>query len=64
MRFEEHEEDTTENRVLLSAIQLLHRLPIRSHHTRRTLHRLSEALQYVTPIAFPPKAVPVTPGRG
>ena len=59
VRFEEHDEDTTENRLLLSATQLLRRLPIRNHHTQRTLHRLSEALQHVTPIAFPPTAVPV-----
>ena len=59
VRFEEYGDDTTENRLLLAATQLLRRLPIRSPATRRGLHRLTDTLQNVTPVAYPPRDVPI-----
>jgi 5-methylcytosine-specific restriction enzyme subunit McrC len=58
VRFDEHDEDIVENRLLLAATMLLRRLPLRNANTRRALHRLAESLQLVTAMDFPPKAVP------
>jgi len=58
VQFEEHDEDTLENRLLLAATRLLCRLPIRGAATRRAMHRLTDTLQLVTPTDFRPNAVP------
>jgi 5-methylcytosine-specific restriction enzyme subunit McrC len=58
VRFMEHDEDTTENRLLLAAGRMLRRLPVRSAHARRSLHRLDESLQNVSAVAYPPDQVP------
>lgn len=58
VRFEQHDEDTTENRLLLAAALLLRGLPVRSAATRRTLHRILETLQNVTARAYQPNQIP------
>lgn len=58
VRYDEHDEDITENRLLLAAAKLLGQLPLRGHRTRRSLHRLVDTLQNVSPVAYHPTAVP------
>ena len=58
VRFEQHDEDTTENRLLLTAALLLRGLPVRSPATRRSLHRILETLQNVTAQTYRPNQIP------
>lgn len=58
VRFQEYDEDITENRLLLAATSVLRRLALRDVAGRRALYRLSETLQNVTPVYYPPTSVP------
>jgi 5-methylcytosine-specific restriction enzyme subunit McrC len=58
VRFQEYDEDIQENRLLLAATNVLRRLALRDVTARRTLHRLSDTLQNVTPVYYPPSALP------
>ena len=58
VRYERHDEDITENRLLLAAALLLRGLPIRAPATRRSMHRVLEALQNVTAQTYRPNQIP------
>ena len=58
VRYEEHNDDITENRLLLAAATLLRGIPIRVPATRRSMHRVLEALQNVTAQTYRPNQIP------
>ncbi|MEH0934035.1 McrC family protein [Micromonospora psammae] len=58
VRFDEHDEDITENQLLLAAALKLRSLPLRGDATRRSLHRLVDSLQNVTALTYRPTAIP------
>src|SRR5664279_4778830 len=58
VRFEQHDEDITENRLLLAAALLLRGLPVRTPATRRSLHRILETLQNVAAQNYRPNQIP------
>src|SRR5664279_1603279 len=58
VRYEEYDEDTIENRLLLATALLLRGLPVRSASTRRSLHRVLETLQNVSAVTYRPNQIP------
>ncbi|MCZ7424841.1 hypothetical protein O7607_03755 [Micromonospora sp. WMMA1949] len=58
VRFDEHDEDITENQLLLAAALKLRHLPLRGDAIRRSLHRLIDSLQNVTALTYRPTAIP------
>ena len=58
VRFDQHDEDTTENRLLLAAALLLRGLPVRTPAARRSLHRVLETLQNVTAQTYRTNQIP------
>jgi len=58
VRYVEHDDDVTENRLLLAAAQLFRRTPLRGPSVRRSLHRLADTLQNVSPVAYRSSAIP------
>ncbi|MEU5931132.1 hypothetical protein [Micromonospora sp. NPDC047187] len=58
VRFDEHDEDITENQLLLAAALKVGNLPLRGNALRRSLHRLVDSLQNVTALTYRPAAIP------
>ncbi len=58
VEWHEYDEDVTENRILLAAAHLLQLLPINDHEVRQNLRRVTETMQHVTPVHYPPHRVP------
>src|SRR5664279_30910 len=58
VRFDQHDEDSTENRLLLAAALLLRGLLVRTPATRRSLHRILEILQNVSAVTYRPNQIP------
>lgn len=59
VRFDEFTEDIIENRLLLAAMELLMRLPLRCERTARSLRELRFAFHAVTPLTFSRGRLPV-----
>lgn len=58
LRFHAHDEDITENRLVLAAARALSTLPLRDPALRRRLHRVIDTLADVTSVHFQPRDVP------
>ncbi len=59
VHFAEYDEDIAENQLLLAAARLFRALPLRHATVRRSLHRLVDTLQNVTPVHYRRAEVPV-----